>query len=155
MDETALRKMLAGRVVIACIGNEMRGDDAVGPFVAGLLVETASLHVVNCGETPENYLGVIAGLDPEKVVVIDAAHFGGEPGEVRIVNRSDILGGGASTHDAILTLFTDYIEHQTAAQTCFIAIQPEQTEVGRGMVAAVETAGRRLAAVINKIASEQ
>jgi hydrogenase 3 maturation protease len=153
MDTTVLRQTLSGRVVIACIGNEMRGDDGVGPFVAGLIAESESLRVVNCGETPENYLGVIAGFKPEKVVIIDAAHFGGQPGEIRTVRRSDIAGGGASTHDAILTMFSDYIERQTGAVTLFIAIQPEQTEVGRPMVPAVEAAGRELAAAINAITS--
>jgi hydrogenase 3 maturation protease len=155
METNILRQMLSGRVVIACIGNEMRGDDGVGPFVAGLITEGEALHVVNCGETPENYLGVIAGFRPEKVLIIDAAHFGGLPGEIRIIKKSDIAGGGASTHDAILTLFADFIEQQTGAVSLFVAIQPEQTEAGRGMVPAVEAAGRQLAAAINEITASR
>jgi hydrogenase 3 maturation protease len=153
MDTNTLTEMLSGRVVIACIGNELRGDDGVGPFVGGLITEGESLHVVDCGETPENYLGVIARFKPEKVLIIDAAHFGGAPGEIRIIRKRDIAGGGASTHDAILTLFADYIEKQTGASSLFIAIQPEQTQVGRPMVPAVEAAGRRLASAINEITS--
>ena len=152
MDDSALARMLAGRVVIACVGNDLRGDDGVGPFIAGLLKPTDLLTVVDCGETPENYLGVIAGHNPEKVLIIDAAYFGGEPGEVRAVKKSEIAGGGASTHDAILTLFADYIEARTGAEAFFVAIQPKTSQVGSGLSPEVEAAALELAAAINRLA---
>lgn len=152
MDEFVLTPMLTGRVVIACIGNELRGDDGVGPFIAGLLKPTDLLTVVDCGETPENFLGVIAGHNPEKLLIIDAAYFGGEPGEVRAVKKSEIGGGGASTHDAILTLFAEYIEAQTGAEAFFVAIQPKSSQVGSGLSPEVEAAALELAVAINRIA---
>lgn len=151
MDKSALTHMLEGRVVIACIGNELRGDDGVGPFIARLLRATDRVSVVDCGETPENYLGVIAGFNPDRVVIIDAAYFGGTPGEVRVVKKSEIGGGGASTHDAILTLFADYIEARTGAEAFFVAIQPQTSEVGGVLSAVVETAAKQLAALINEL----
>jgi hydrogenase 3 maturation protease len=151
MDESILKDMLYGTVVIACVGNEIRGDDGVGPFVSRLIKQAGRVHVVNCGETPENYLGVITRLKPEKVVVIDAAEFGGTPGEIRLVKKSEIAGGGPSTHDAILTLFTDFIEHETGAETFFLAVQPARTQVGAALSPAVEAAARRIASTINKI----
>jgi hydrogenase 3 maturation protease len=153
MDRSALARMLGGRVVIACIGNQLRRDDGVGPFIATLIKPTRLVHVVDCGETPENFLGVIAHQDPEKVVIIDAAYFGGDPGEIKVVKKSEIGGGGASTHDAILTLFADYIEQQTGAETFFIAIQPENSEVGVGLSPVVEAAARKLASEINRLAA--
>jgi hydrogenase 3 maturation protease len=152
MDDSALARMLAGLVVIACIGNDLRGDDGAGPFIAGLLKPTDRLKIVDCGETPENYLGVIASHNPEKVLIIDAAYFGGEPGEVKTVKKSEIGAGGASTHDAILTLFADYIEAQTGAEAFFIAIQPEDTQVGSGLSPRVKAAAVKLAADINRLA---
>jgi hydrogenase 3 maturation protease len=151
MDRNLLQQLLSGRVVIACVGNELRGDDGVGPFISTLLKESESVHVVNCGETPENYLGVIVRHKPERVLIVDAATFGGRPAEVRVVKKSDITGGGLSTHDAILTLFAQYIENQTDAETVFLAIQPEKCEVGRGLSPGVEAAARRLASAINQL----
>jgi hydrogenase 3 maturation protease len=151
MDKSALTHMLEGRVVIACIGNQLRGDDGVGPFVARLLRSTDRVSVIDCGETPENYLGVIAGFNPERVVIIDAAYFGGTPGEIRVVKKSDIGGGGASTHDAILTLFADYIEARTGAEAFFVAIQPQTSEVGGRLNPVVEAAARELASSINEL----
>jgi hydrogenase 3 maturation protease len=153
MDKTILHEMLTGRVVIACIGNELRGDDGVGPFMAGLIRPTSRVRVINCGETPENFLGVIASYEPERVVIIDAAEFGGDPGEIRVVRKDEIAGGGLSTHDAILTLFADFIEEQTGARTFFLAVQPVRSDVGDTLSPAVEQAGREVAASINDVIS--
>jgi hydrogenase 3 maturation protease len=151
MDKNLLTQMLSGRVVIACVGNQLRGDDGVGPFISGLVKSTDRIRVVNCGETPENYLGVIAGYRPEKVIIIDAAHFGGEPGDVRIVKKDDITGGGLSTHDAILTLFANYIEAEAGAETFFLAIQPKRSEVGGTLSPRVEHVAKEIAAAVNEI----
>ena len=143
--------MLSGRVVIACVGNQWRGDDGLGPFVASLIRPSERVRVVDCGETPENYLGVIAKMRPEKVVVIDAAGFGGKPGETRTVARHEIADGRPSTHTPRLTLFTDFIEAQTGARTFFVAVQPESLEFGEPLKPAVEAAGRALADMINGV----
>ncbi len=147
--------MLSGRVVIACIGNELRGDDGVGPFISRLLHGSELVQVVNCGETPENYLGVIVRYNPDRVIVIDAADFGGRPGETKAVRKADITAGGLSTHDAVLTLFADYIEKQTGAETLFLAIQPGQSEVGGGLSAPVKAAAHWIAGVINQVVERQ
>jgi hydrogenase maturation protease len=98
---------------------------------------------------------VIAGHNPEKVLIIDAAYFGGDPGEIRIVKKSEIGGGGASTHDAILTLFADYIEAQTGAETFFVAIQPKTSEVGSEISPEVKEAALRLSAYINRLSGAE
>ncbi|MCJ2512538.1 MAG: hydrogenase maturation protease, partial [Candidatus Thermoplasmatota archaeon] len=112
LDECLLREMMTGKVVIACVGNELRADDGVGPLMAGLIKETPDLKVVDCGETPENYLGVIIREKPDKVVVIDAVFLGGEVGEVRAIRKEELAEGGYSTHMPTLSLFTDFVESQ-------------------------------------------
>jgi len=154
MDKSFLTEMLSGQVVIACIGNEMRGDDGVGPFIAGLITSSERVKVVNCGETPENFLGVIVGYSPEKVVIVDSAQFRGEPGEIRMIDKDSIEGGGFSSHDAILTLFANYIEQQTGAKTYFLAIQPKRSEVGEGLCPEIEKAARDIADTINCMTGE-
>jgi hydrogenase 3 maturation protease len=112
------------------------------------------VRVVDCGETPENFLGVIARMKPEKVIVIDAADFGGEAGEVRAVARQEVGGGGVSTHAPRLTLFTDFVEAQAGAETYFLAIQPGNLRLGEPMGAAVDRAARELADLINEVNHE-
>jgi hydrogenase 3 maturation protease len=155
VDKNVLKEMLSGDVVIACIGNELRGDDGVGPFVSRLIEPSGRVSVLDCGETPENYLGVISRLRPQKVIIIDAAWFGGYPGEVRVVKRDEITGGGPSTHDAILTLFSDFVEKQTGAETCFLAIQPGSMRVGEKISKSVEQSAREVAELINEITGVQ
>jgi hydrogenase 3 maturation protease len=149
-DRDLLARMLSGRVVVACIGNQWRGDDGAGPFIAGLIEVSERVAVVDCGDTPENFLGVISRLKPERIVVIDAADFGGSAGEIRAVARSEIAWGSLSTHAPRLTLFTDFIEAQTGAETFFLAIQPENLAFGRPLGAQVEAACRGLADQINR-----
>jgi hydrogenase 3 maturation protease len=151
LERKLLSRMLSGRIVIACIGNQWRGDDGVGPFVASLVRASERVRVIDCGETPENYLGVIARMKPEKVVVVDAADFGGKPGEIKTVARSEIAGGSPSTHMPRLTLFTDFVEAQTGAETFFVAVQPERLEFGEAIRPAVESGGRALADMINQM----
>jgi hydrogenase 3 maturation protease len=151
LDRNLLRRMLSGRVVVACVGNDWRCDDGVGPFVGKMVRPTDSLTVLDCGETPEKYLGVIARLRPEKVVVVDAADFGGAPGEIRAIARDEIGGEAISTHAARLVLLTDYVEASTGAQTFFVAIQPESLEFGAPMGSAVSAAARSLAEAMNRV----
>lgn len=153
LDECLLTEMLAGKVVIACVGNELRADDGVGPLMAGLITETPGLKVVNCGETPENFLGVIIRESPDKVVVIDAVHMGAEPGETRAIRKEELAEGGYSTHMPTLSLFTDFVESQVDTRTYFIGIQPETIAFGEKMTPGVEKAARDLAGRINAIAA--
>ncbi len=145
--------MLAGKAVIACVGNDVRADDGVGPLVAGLIKETPSLKVINCGDTPENYLGVIIGEKPDKVVVVDAVFHGGEVGEVKAIRKEDLKEGGLSTHAPTLSLFTDFVESQIQTVTYFIGIQPGTVAFGRKMSPEVERAARELAKQINAAAA--
>jgi hydrogenase 3 maturation protease len=145
--------MLSGKVVIACVGNELRADDGVGPLIAGLVEETPNLKVVDCGETPENYLGVIIREKPDKVIVIDAVFLGGEVGEVRAVRKEELAEGGYSTHMPTLSLFTDFVESQIDITTYFVGIQPKSLAFGGKMSPEVEKTGRDLARRINTISA--
>ena len=153
VDQCLLTEMLTGKVVIACVGNELRADDGAGPLIAGLISETPNLKVVSCGETPENYLGVIIREKPDKVVVIDAVYMGSQPGEVRAIRKEELAEGGYSTHMPTLSLFTDFVESQIDAKTYFIGIQPGTVAFGAKMSPEVEKAGRDLAGRINAVAA--
>ncbi|MBD3277109.1 MAG: hydrogenase maturation protease, partial [Candidatus Aegiribacteria sp.] len=76
-----LNDKLRGRVVFVGIGNLLKGDDALGPK---LVEELASkgLKTVDAGTTPENYIGKVASMEPDTVVLIDAVHLDSKPGSV-------------------------------------------------------------------------
>jgi hydrogenase 3 maturation protease len=149
LDQDLLKRMLSGRVVIACVGNDWRGDEGVGRLVAGLITPSDRASVVDCGETPENYLGVIADLKPERLIVLGAVDFGGAPGGIRVLARREIGGFALSTLAPRLTILTDYVETHTGAETFFIAIQPETLEFGAPLGATAAEVGRALAQALN------
>jgi hydrogenase maturation protease len=70
------------RVLVAGIGNELRGDDAVGLEVADRLRERVppGVEVVGCEQEPLRLIDTWHGAD--SVVVVDAIDSGGEPGTV-------------------------------------------------------------------------
>jgi hydrogenase 3 maturation protease len=151
LDRDLLTHMLSGRAVIVCVGNEWRGDEGVGHLIAGLLRPSERLSVVDCGETPENYLGVIAKLKPEAVIVISAVGFGAAPGDIRVLKRREVGEFELSTLAPRLLIFTDYIEAETGAATFFVGIQPATLEFGSPLGPAVAEVGRTLARAINEL----
>ncbi len=154
MDEILFKRIFTGRVVILCIGNELRGDDGVGPLIASLIKEGPSMRVINCGDTPENFLKDVIEFEPERVILIDAARFGGKPGEVGIFGRERIGSAGVSTHDAILELVIDRIEGETGAEVLLVGIEIEKRDIGSGMSQSVRETAERIAKLINQITKE-
>ena len=86
---------MAEKVLIIGVGNRMRGDDAVGPMAIDRLKESRDIPdtwmLVDAGEVPENALGLVEKEKPDRILLIDACDWGGEPGEVRFFSADEIL----------------------------------------------------------------
>jgi hydrogenase maturation protease len=80
------RGRAALRAGVVCLGSPFRGDDALGPAVAGRLGETGAA-LLHCDEEPTRLLDRWAGLD--LVVIVDAIRSGAEPGTLHRVEASD------------------------------------------------------------------
>jgi len=78
---------LRDKVVVLCLGNIDRGDDAVGPYLASKIKGKVEYDVIDAGVTPENYTGVIKRLKPNRIIIVDAVSFEGKPGEIRCFCR--------------------------------------------------------------------
>lgn len=79
-----------GLTVILTVGNTLRRDDGVGPYISKKLVEGSSLKIIACETRPENFLEEVVRLKPGQIFVIDAADFGGLAGEVKIIPNEKI-----------------------------------------------------------------
>jgi len=81
-------------VLIVGVGNRMRADDAVGPLAIDRLKESMDLPqdwlLLDAGEVPENALGLVDKEKPDRVLLIDACDWGGQPGEVRFFTSEEI-----------------------------------------------------------------
>ena len=93
--------MTGGRLRVIGLGNELRGDDAVGVLVARALrrLEPAADVMERSGE-PAGLLAALGGVD--EVVLVDAVSSGARPGAIHRFDASGAalpLPRGASTHD--------------------------------------------------------
>ena len=71
-----------GRVLVVGVGNQLLGDEGVGPCVIDNLSRIRMppyVDVLDCGS---DLLSIVLYLDrPEKIIIVDAIRAGGEPGQ--------------------------------------------------------------------------
>ncbi len=127
------------------VGSRLRGDDGFGPLVVDLLEDRADCDLLDCGNAPENFAGKIRDMAPEVVLIADAAEFGGEVGELRLVDGKSSGASGLSTHAAGLNMLFGYLEAECGAKGWLLACQPEGVELGGEMSEAVRGAAGRAA----------
>jgi len=121
-----------GASVILTVGNNMMGDDGAGPMLAGMLLETPAYRwdIIDGGTAPENEVQRVRALGPARVLVVDAAEMGLQPGEIRIVEETIIAAQHfMSTHSLPLTFLIEALR-DFAADVQLLAIQPSLVAFG-------------------------
>ena len=138
IDEYLKNRLVnANKIVVCCIGNELRGDDGVGPYIARQIMEKLApekqsiVTILNCGEVPESFTSKIIEKKPTHIILIDAATIGESPGTVGIIEPEDLTGLAISTHSLPLNVFTGYLREQLGGKVDIfgIGIQPKKAEV--------------------------
>lgn len=144
--ESALTPLTQGRRLVITVGNSFRSDDGVGPFIADRLAaweadrgsrgaegETPPFDWIDAGQNPENIIDAAIEKKPDQLVVIDAADFGGRPGEARIIPEEHIPDSTLSTHMVPLNVITRIIADATGSETLFLGIQAVSFALGEGL----------------------
>lgn len=146
-----LSRLLQRRPVLVGIGNTLRGDDGLGPALAGMLSgKVPGMPCIDAGTTPENQIGSICRCSPGAVIVADAVHMGREPGSVALLGRDEIAAyTGLGTHDFSPRLFLDCLEERTGAEIVMLAVQPAGTAFGEGLSGPVSRAAEELASLVS------
>ena len=117
--------------VLMGVGNELRGDDVVGIYVARNFKKDG-WYVIVAGQVPEDFSSEIKKLRPELLIIVDAALMGLKPGEFRIVPPEKIPKVAFSTHGMPLSFFINYLK-EYVGKIILIGIEPRQMEFGRNM----------------------
>ena len=141
------------RLVIVGIGSPIRRDDAVGLRVLDAL-EGKNLRNVLLLKTeivPESYTGVIRDFAPTHVLMIDAAHFKGKPGEGRIIPIQSIADTTVSTHNLPLTIFADFIKESMCSKVALLGIQVIDIGMGEGLTQGVTRGAKKIAEILTEI----
>ena len=138
-----LADLLREPTCLVGVGNPLRRDDGVGPWIVGAVREAAAgtgLALVDAQDVPENFVPTIARGDARNVVFVDAAAADGPPGTVVF----GLLAGfaeaeGFSTHKLALSLSGKFLE-AAGKKAYLLGIVPGDIDFGEGFTPEVERA---------------
>lgn len=154
MFEELRQRTQGKKVLILGIGNRLRGDDAVGSILAERLSKKLDIPIIDAGDVPENYLGPIEASGADLVLVLDAADLGASPGDLSLIEMTQLKAMGVSTHTANLSLVFRVIPKVRRPEAVLVAIQPEQTEAGQGLSRSVDIAMKGLERLLVQLFKE-
>ncbi len=124
------------------VGNDIRGDDAVGELVVREF-SNEEWDSIDCGSVPENHITLIEEDEYEVVVIVDAANMDLEPGEIRIVPREHLGVFTMSTHALPISTVMDFLERKVN-EVYLIGIQPRDMSLKEGMTTELQEAKDRM-----------
>ena len=143
--ESQLRDFLTDyeKLIILGVGNELKCDDGVGPFIikklqAEDIEDMDKLLFINAETVPENFTGKLRKENPSHIIIVDACLMGGEPGDVKIVDKYDFANIGISTHSMSLSYFVKYLERDNDFKIIFVGIEPESMDYSEKLTENVE-----------------
>jgi len=131
--------------LILGVGNELHGDDGIGPWIARRFRATG-WRTMDCFTVPENYTSMVKRLQPTDIVIVDAADMGLAPGEMRVIPPGHLGTVAFSTHMLPLSLLVEYLGEATDATVTVIGIQPRRFQ--DGLSPEVREAGGELMALL-------
>lgn len=117
------------KLIILGIGNELKYDDGVGPFIISKLNNedlNENVLLINAQTVPENFTGQIRKENPSHIIIIDACLMGLNPGDYKIVNSDEFTNIGISTHSMSLSYFVKFINPD---KVIFLGIEPQSLEL--------------------------
>ena len=130
------------KVVILGIGNDMRGDDAVGTVLAQKLAkiftENQKITVFDGKTVPENFTGAIRKERPSHIILVDAVDMNKKPGQIELISRKQIANYNISTHAMPLSFLIKYLKSTCPAELIIVGIQPKTTILVNKMSVEIE-----------------
>ena len=111
------------------IGNELKYDDGVGPYIVSKLNQldlSDDVLLINAQSVPENFTGKIRMENPSHIILIDACLMGLDCGDYGIVDKEDFVNIGISTHSMSLSYFVKFLNQDNIL---FIGIEPQLLEL--------------------------
>ena len=157
-----IERCVGARIAILGIGNELKGDDAVGLVIVDHLAEVIDdplILTLNCQNVPENFTATVKRFQPSCVLLIDAADFGSVPGRVRTFRLDDLENVTTTTHKASLAVMGKYLRSETGANVVVVGIQPADCRFGIGLSTNVQNVsaavGDTIRTVLNRFRAKE
>lgn len=116
--------------VVFTVGAVLRGDDVAGPMFAKMLEQNPipGWTYIDGGQTPEDDLAVIRRMQPDMLLLVDAAQMGREPGTIAVVDERDVVSDLLITTRPLPITFLLEDLKKSCKQVVFLGIQPAQLE---------------------------
>ncbi len=140
---SALHCYKASKLVFVGLGNEYRNDDAAGLLFLRELKAVywfKDSYFIRAERNPENFLEIILRYDPKAVVFIDAADWGGFPGNIRWLEKDEISGIKFSTHTFSINLIEQYLSSYKELDFFYLGIQIADQEPGTNVSPQIQDA---------------
>jgi hydrogenase 3 maturation protease len=138
-----LSKLLDGkRAVFLCVGNDMKGDDALGKYVYDRLDTERKVY---CAEMPENFIGPIRKMLPDIVVIIDAMDMARDAGSIYLASPDELDGRGLGTHSMPLGIMCEMLDSDIVV----LGVQPKRVVFGEGLSDVVKKGGDEIVLFLN------
>ena len=141
------------KLVIMGIGNDIRGDDGIGPYIVENIkhLESSNVSILNVTTAPENFTGKIRKIDPTHIIIVDAVIMNEGPGKIKIVKKEEVAGVSLSTHSMSLSYLVNYLELEKPYNILFIGIEPESMELGQGLSPLVKSSSDEIINIFTEI----
>ena len=155
--EDELRDFITGasRIAVLGIGNDLRSDDGLGPYIIERLdIDDDRVMIENVGSVPEGFARPIAKFGADRVIMVDAADMRKPPGHVELITKDRIGGVTLSTHSMPLSFLMMYLEQETGGKTVLIGIQPKSIQFGEGLTQEIQEVVDRTIISLERILKE-
>ncbi|MFX1284918.1 MAG: hydrogenase maturation protease [Promethearchaeota archaeon] len=132
-----LKAAKKGKLSIFCVGNDLRGDDGLGPMIYHKLrmERNNKFLIYNVGGSLENFLSVLLKENVTHCLIIDAVQFGNNEipaGTIGFFKPSDLENKQAtlSTHLIPMKVLVDYMKNQSGVLIRILGIKPKNLDFG-------------------------
>ncbi len=143
------------KIVIMGIGNEMRGDDAIGSVLAQemskLFLEKERITIIDGKTVPENFTGTIKRETPSHIILLDAVEMNKTPGQIKLVKKDEIENYNISTHAMPLSFLIKYLESTSSAKIILLGIQPKEMDLTNEISSEVQTSANYIVELFHAI----
>jgi len=157
IGNSSSQSVLAGRILVIGIGNEYRGDDAVGLIVARRLAERFDPTITVLEHNGDGADLMEAWQGAESVIVVDAVHSGAEPGTIHRLDASrqsltvftalppEAFRGSTHAFSLVQAVELSRTLHQLPPHFIIYGIEGRRFEAGTGLSSEVAKAVPKVA----------
>jgi hydrogenase 3 maturation protease len=145
----SLAKLLLHRnrkILFVGVGNLLRQDDGIGPYISSRIRESDNIKVINVEVSLENYIGKINSVDHDTLVLIDCVDMKKPPGTYELMPVTQVKDLTFNTHNISLKRISEFFRNEVL----ILAVQPENIGFGENLSYIVQDAGNKIIEIINK-----